>query len=181
MQTDPWNVVVTVYQGELKEAMRLLAPFGQVRRTDYWNVLAVEVEDIVDFLDKLESTLQEDASIANSVSRIIPVTRTFRFSSREEFEQGARRIVEQWTPELEGKTFHVRMHRRGFKGRLSSQHEEQFLDHYLLDDMRLRASGARIGFEDPDVIIAVETIGQIAGLSRWTRERLDKYELLKLD
>jgi hypothetical protein len=34
-------------------------------------------------------------------------------------------------PELIGKRFHVRMHRRGFNGKLSSQQEAQFLDGFL--------------------------------------------------
>jgi hypothetical protein len=35
---------VTVYDGEYHEALRLLAPFGDVSRTDYWNVLVMNVE-----------------------------------------------------------------------------------------------------------------------------------------
>jgi len=84
-------------------------------------------------------------------------------------------------PDLRGKRFHVRMHRRGFKGRLSSQHEEQFLDHHLLERLEARGSAGRIDFDDPDAIIAVETLGQVAGLSRWTRDQLRKYEMLTLD
>jgi len=34
---------------------------------------------------------------------------------------------------LAGKSFHVRLHRRGFKGRLSTAKEERFLDEALLD------------------------------------------------
>ncbi|HLF13048.1 MAG TPA: hypothetical protein VJA26_17745, partial [Gammaproteobacteria bacterium] len=76
---------------------------------------------------------------------------------------------------------HVRMHRRGFKGKLSSQHEEQFLDHFLLERLNVAGASGAIDFDDPDVIIAMETLGQQAGLSRWTREQLHAYELLKLD
>lgn len=161
MSPNEWNVLVTVYDGEYHEALRLLAPFGDVSRTDYWNVLVMNVEDVTGFMHALKETLREDASLANSVARIIPVTHSFRFSSPEEFEAGACRIVDEWVTELQGKTFHVRMHRRGFKGRLSSQHEEQFLDYHLLERLRLKGSGGRIGFDDPDMIIAVETVGQI--------------------
>jgi hypothetical protein len=52
------------------------------------------------------------------------VRRTFRFSVPEEFQSKARDTVIEWVPELLAKRFHVRMHRRGFKGRLSSQYEE---------------------------------------------------------
>jgi tRNA(Ser,Leu) C12 N-acetylase TAN1 len=83
--------------------------------------------------------------------------------------------------ELKGKRFHVRMHRRGFKGRLSSQHEEQFLDHHLLERLTQEAAPGGIDFNDPDVIIAVETLGQTAGLSFWTREQHQSFELLRMD
>ena len=38
-------------------------------------------------------------------------------------------------PILAGKNFHVRMHRRGFKGRISSHDEERFLDTILLEEL----------------------------------------------
>jgi tRNA(Ser,Leu) C12 N-acetylase TAN1 len=47
--------------------------------------------------------------------------------------------------------------------------------------MQSEGSTGRIDFEDPDVIIVVETVGQIAGLSLWTREQRRKYSLLRLD
>jgi tRNA(Ser,Leu) C12 N-acetylase TAN1 len=178
---DNWNVVATVYGHEFDEARRLLAPFGDVRRTDYYNVLAMRVGDVIAFLEALEETIRSDASIPNSVARIVPVTHTFRFDSPEEFETEARAVVDQWLPDLQHARFYVRMHRRGFRGRLSSQHEEQFLDHHLVEALQSRGSSARIDFDDPDQIIAVETLGQTAGLSRWSRRQLRTYSLLKLD
>lgn len=176
-----WNVVATVYDREFAAACRLLAPFGDVRRTDYYNVLAMRVDDVARFLDALEATIRTDASIPNSVASIVPVTHTFRFDRPEDFEARTRGIVDEWLPELRDASFHVRMHRRGFKGRLSSQHEEQFLDHHLLEALRAHGSNGRIDFDDPDQIIVVETLGQRAGLSRWLRAQLNAYTLLKLD
>ncbi|HEY7673205.1 MAG TPA: THUMP domain-containing protein [Gammaproteobacteria bacterium] len=176
-----WNVVVTVYDGEFNEAVRLLRPYGEVARTDYWNVLAMRVEDVAEFVQALESATREDATIPNAVARIVPVTAKFRFQSPAEFEEKTRALVERWLSDLKGKSFHVRMHRRGFKGRLSSQHEEQFLDHHLLERLTQEGGPGRIDFADPDVIIAVETLGQTAGLSLWTREQRQSFELLDLD
>ncbi len=180
-QQADWNVVVTVYDGEFAEAVRLLKQFGRVARTDYWNVLTMTVEDSAGLLRTVQSVVERDASLANAVSRIVPAQRTFRFQSPEEFEELACRVVDERLTELRGKSFHVRMHRRGFKGRLSSQHEEQFLDYHLLQRLQLEGAEGRIDFDDPDVIIAVETVGQSAGLSLWTREELESFELLRLD
>lgn len=57
------------------------------------------------------------------------------------------------------------MHRRGFKGRLSSQNEERFLDEVLLDALEQMGKPGRITFEKPDVIITTvaefeEILGQ---------------------
>jgi tRNA(Ser,Leu) C12 N-acetylase TAN1 len=176
-----WNVVGTVYDGKLNAAVRLLRPYGEVARTDCWNVLAVQVEDVAEFMRAIESAIREDATIPNSVSRIVPLTYKFRFKSPEEFEEKARLLVDRWLAELKGKSFHVRIHRRGFKGRLSSQHEEQFLDHHLLERLAQEGAQGRLDFDDPDVIIAVKTLGQTAGLSLWTREQRQSFELLDLD
>jgi len=48
---------------------------------------------------------------------------------------------------------------------------------------KLDAQGAatRIDFEDPDHIVDIETVGQRAGLSLWTREQAQRYPFLKLD
>jgi tRNA(Ser,Leu) C12 N-acetylase TAN1 len=40
---------------------------------------------------------------------------------------------------------------------------------------------ASIDFQDPDAILAVETVGQRGGLSLWTREQLRTYPFLGLD
>jgi tRNA(Ser,Leu) C12 N-acetylase TAN1 len=176
-----WNVVVTVYDGELRRAKRLLAPFGLVERTDFRNVLVMRVDDVNQFMSDLTAAMRDDASIANSVSRIVPVADGFRFQSPEEFESKACDTVMQWVPALAGKRFHVRMYRRGFKGRLSSQHEEQFLDHHILEALRRDGRNAEIDFEDPDAILVIETVGQSAGLACWSRAQLLAFPMMRLD
>jgi hypothetical protein len=73
------------------------------------------------------------------------------------------------------------MRRRGFKGKLSSLEEEHFLDHILLESIEKTGTPGHITFEDPDAIIAVETIAQWAGLSLWSREDLQRYPFISLD
>jgi tRNA(Ser,Leu) C12 N-acetylase TAN1 len=86
-----------------------------------------------------------------------------------------------WLPRLQGASFHVRMHRRGFKQAMSSQVEERFLDHAMLDALAELGHPGRIIFDDPDMIIDVETVGNRAGLSIWSRADLERYAFLKLD
>jgi len=39
---------------------------------------------------------------------------------------------------------------------------------------------ARIAFDGPDVIIALDSVGQRAGISLWTGQQLQRYPFLKL-
>jgi tRNA(Ser,Leu) C12 N-acetylase TAN1 len=73
------------------------------------------------------------------------------------------------------------MRRRGFKGRMSSLEEERFLDEFLLDALKKTGSPGQIAFDNPDYVIAVETIGTGAGLSLWSREELQRYLLVRID
>lgn len=72
------------------------------------------------------------------------------------------------------------MHRLGLKGQISSEVEEDFLDRTLLEELEKKSSPGQIDFEDPDVLIAVETVSHQAGLACWTREDLQRYPWLKL-
>lgn len=178
---EDWNVVVTLREDDFDQICTILEALGEVARTDYYNVLAIKVADVSAFADAIEALAQSNPLLRESVARAVPCTDVFRFQSPEELEARAREVVAQWLPELSGKSFHVRMHRRGFKGRISSQHEEQFLDGFLLSALEARGAPGRITFDDPDVIIDLETIGQRAGLSLWSRTQRLRYPLLKLD
>lgn len=176
-----WNVVATVREGRYQEGFRLLRRFGQAARTDYFNLVVLQAEDGRQLLDDLLEEGGRGPECLKALSSVVPVFLRFTFQTPEEFEEKARQAVSEWLPQLWGKSFHLRMHRRGFKGKLSSLAEEQFLDHYLLQALQAGGEPGRISFDDPDVIIALETIGPRAGLSLWKREELGRYPLLHLD
>lgn len=176
-----WNVVINVNEGGFKQAFKVLSEFGQIKKTGFFNVLAMKVDDVNQLLETLRKRALEDPHFLSFLSRLMPVTSTFTFKSPEEFENKAKEAVLAWVPELSGKGFHVRMHRRGFKGKLSGLEEEQFLDNFLLESLQKAGIPGHITFENPDAIIAVETITQWAGLSLWTREDLQRYPFIRLD
>jgi len=176
-----WNVVVSVHDDGYKRARQILGQFGELKRTDFYNVMVLRVEDPPSFLKRLATLCETVPDILKAISRAMPATVVIDFQSAEEFEAKARDAVLAWTPALANKSFHVRMHRRGFKELMSSQVEERFLDKALLAALQEADTPGRITFEDPDVIIDVETVNQRAGLSLWTREDLQRYPFLKLD
>jgi tRNA(Ser,Leu) C12 N-acetylase TAN1 len=175
-----WNIVVSVHAEGFRDAWRLLQRLGEVSKTDYFNVLVLKVEDPEQFLEVLRRRIEDEPGTLNFIGRVVPVTRTFSYRDAEEFEEKARQTALAWTPELASKSFHVRMHRRGFKSRLSSQQEEQRIAGALLEALEREGTPARITFQDPDAILAVETVGNRAGMSLWSREDLKRYPFLAL-
>jgi tRNA(Ser,Leu) C12 N-acetylase TAN1 len=177
---EEWNVIVTVREGGFKRAFKVLSEFGSINRTEFFNVLVMRAGNVPRMFEALHERIVEGSDILTVLGRMVPVSRTFDFQSPEEFEEGAKEIVLSWASALAGKMFHVRMHRRGFKGRLSTVEEERLLDDAVLQYLEKAGTPGRINFDDPDAIIAVETVGQQAGLSFWTREELQRYPFLGL-
>lgn len=176
-----WNVVVTVQEGGFVPACKVLEKYGAVKHSDFYNVLLMKVPDPESFLEALHRDYAIEGGFARVLARVTPVTRTFVFQSAEEFEANAREAVTPWIPALAGKVFHVRIHRRGFKGVLSSQEAERHLDRFLLDALAQAGAPGQVRFEDPDAVVVVETVGNRAGLSLWTRDELQRYPFLHLD
>jgi tRNA(Ser,Leu) C12 N-acetylase TAN1 len=170
-----WNVIVTLPEATFREARKFLRRWGEVYRTGYFHVLTLTVDDIEGFLEEVAKAIEEKPGTFNILSHIIPAQRTFTFASAEEFEAKARDIAILWAPMLAGKSFHVRLHRRGFnvdaKGRAVSR----------------RNAARRIGDPGqprPDhlhrsrAILQIETIDGRAGVSLWQREDLQRYPFL---
>jgi tRNA(Ser,Leu) C12 N-acetylase TAN1 len=133
------------------------------------------------FLDGLRISISENPGILNFLARVMPVQETFVFRTPEEFESKAREMALLWVRQLAGKGFHVRMHRRGYKGRLSSVDEERFLDGVLLEALEKESTPGHITFDNPNAVLVVETIGQRAGMSLWNQEEMEQYPFLHID
>ena len=54
------------------------------------------------------------------------------------------------------------------------------LDQVLLDALVAKDTPGSIAFEDYEAVLAVETVGQRAGLSLWKWEELERYPFLGL-
>ena len=175
-----WNVVVNLHEHSFSRAYLLLEQLGKVYQSDFENVLLLEVDSIPSFLQIFNDKLTQEPNLLKEFSRIVPVTSTFSFQSAAEFEAKAKETISNWLPKLAGKSFYVDMHRRGFKSQISSDYEEDWLDRMILEELEKMDSRGQIDFEDPDLLISVETVSHQAGLSCWTREDLQNYPWLKL-
>jgi len=176
-----WNAVITVREGGFAPACRLLDQFGTVKKTEFFNTLVMRTADACQLLAELQRQLAGNPAIATWISRFMPMQLRFAFQSVTEFELRSQEAVLGWLPRLAHARFHLRMHWRGFKGKLSSADEERFLDEFLLLKLEQAGTPGKVAFEDPDAIIALETIGPQAGLSLFRRDELKRFSLLHLD
>lgn len=175
-----WNAIATITDRHFKQAWDLLRPLGEVGRTHYYNVLVMKVADVHDLIEAMRERMEFPDTV-EAISRVAPVTETFNFQSIQEFEAKAKEIASNYLPRLGGHSFHVRMHRRGWKEKMAAPVEERFLGDYLFESLENAGTPSRIDFTDPDTILAVETLNNRAGLALWTRAELQRYPFLKLD
>ncbi len=176
-----WNAVVSIYQDGFRRALRALRQFGPVERSPYHNVLVMTVEDPMALLDAVERRTEESPALYDAISRIAPAVRSFEFHSFEEFQDKAKDVLTGWLPQLAGRSFHVRFHRRGPRHDLRTPDVERLLDDALLDALRQAGTPGTISFTDPDAVIAIDTIDDRAGVALWTREDLARHRLLRPD
>ena len=175
-----WNVVATIHDGGFRRACRLLSLEGDLSRTEFYNIVVMTVPDIDSFLGRLEKLWSESRSFPQVVAHVRPVRETFDFQSPEEFEVEAKELALGLAENLAGKSFHVRIHRRGLKGTLSTKDEERSLADAVLARLSSSGASARVTFDDPDAVLAVDSVGDRAGMTLWTREDLRRYSFLGL-
>jgi hypothetical protein len=176
-----WNAIITVREEGFVAACRLLEPFGPVKKTDFFNTLVMRAADPFRLLADLQGAASGTPDISAVVSRFLPMERRFSFQTVAEFENRCRQELREWLPRLDHGSFHVRMHRRGFKGKLSGMEEERLLDDFLLRELAAAGIAARVDFNDPGAIVVLETVGPQAGLSLFRRDELQRFPLLHLD
>lgn len=178
---DDWNVVVTTEPDGFGEAVALLAPLGAVGRTGFYNVLVLKVDDVGSFLDELDRRAEQEPRLHETLSRVLPARFTFDFDSPDAFREEAARVAGELAPRLAGRSFHVRMHRRGHQDELSTQDEEERVAAAVFQALEGEGATAEVTFDDPDAVLDVETVGDRAGISLWTRDELDRHPLLQVD
>lgn len=174
-------MVVTVRDDGYTRVRHALKQLGSVDATSYYNVLVMRVADTARLLERLDELFEEEPWLADDVSRILPLTHTFSFEDSVDFEARAREVIGGWLGELAGRSFHVRMHARGWTETISRHDEEHRLATALLRALELIGQVGEVAFDDADVVIEVETIGHRAGMALWSRHQLDEHRFLRVD
>jgi tRNA(Ser,Leu) C12 N-acetylase TAN1 len=176
-----WNVVVCVYQDGFRGVLRALRDLEPTERSPYHNVLLMQADDPVALLTAIEKRTEESTALYDAISRVAPATRSFEFHSTEDFVEKAKPIIGEWSASLAGRTFHVRLHRRGATHDLGTQDAEHLFNDIVLDATTKAGMPGKVSFTDPDAVIAIDTVDDRAGLALWTREDLARHRLLRPD
>jgi tRNA(Ser,Leu) C12 N-acetylase TAN1 len=64
---------------------------------------------------------------------------------------------------------------------LDTAEEEGFLGEAILRLLSDRDTPGRVSFDDPDVVIDIETLNDEAAISMWTRDDLSAYPFLRVE
>lgn len=170
-----WNVVVTAHDHGFDRAEEALEDLGELGRTGYFNVLVLKVDDQDEFLERLDdrATLTPDL-LTDCVARVAPAHRTFEFGDRREFEEAATEAAREFAPRLAGRSFYVRVHRRGMGRYIASDRAERLVADAVFDALEEAGETAEVDFDDPDAVLAVETVGSRAGIALHTREEIEE-------
>jgi tRNA(Ser,Leu) C12 N-acetylase TAN1 len=171
-----WNVIVTV-RHDFGRAVQLLRKLGHIERTGLFNVIVMRVIDVHALLEQIEQSA--DPRFFDTISHIVPVTHKLRFTTAEDLEHKALEVALGWQAQLAGRSVHVRMRRRGHKGEIHGAEVEHHLGKALLDELARRGTPGLFAHDDPDLVLAIETIRDEAGLALWTRAELDRYPFLR--
>lgn len=177
-----WNGLAVPGDGCFRDAWRFLQGFAEVSKTNYLNVLALRFDvPARTLLDDLERAMKDDPGAQGLIARVAPCEDVFTFVDPPDFDVRAREAVLARAGDVAGRSFHVRVHRRGFKKDFDRLAREKRLGEALWHEAVARGTPSKIAYDDAEVVVAIETIDGRAGLSILTRDDLAKYPLLRPD
>jgi tRNA(Ser,Leu) C12 N-acetylase TAN1 len=174
-----WNLVVTAHGGRRHDLIHALRPIIRLTRAGYSEVLIGNAANVDACLDGIAARAGADEVFAAEVlARVVPVTRTFILTA----DVAAQLVVETaaFLDALVAQTFHVRVERRGHRRLLQSDQLERLLGTALVEALHARGQTPRVTFTDPDLIVAVELIGDAGGIGLVPRAMRERHAFVRL-
>ena len=179
LRTTDWNLVVTAYGGRRHDLVHALRPIVRLKRAGYAEVTVGKVDDIETCVAAIAARADADPVFAKEIlARVVPVSRTFALTSDVETQLVAEATA--CAAAVAEQSFHVRVERRGHKRELQSDQLERRLGGALVDAIKANGGAPRVTFADPDFIVAVELIGDYAGIGLVPRAWRQAYRFVRL-
>jgi tRNA(Ser,Leu) C12 N-acetylase TAN1 len=178
--TPTWNVLVTSLEGQRESLLGALRSLARFRRGGFPNVLVATVDDPRAFLGVLEAACDRSPMVRGAIGKAIPIDRTLRFAGPESFADDVVAVLETLVDRLAGRTFFVRIFRRGFRGTLDSTRLEGEIGARLVALLEARAQHPRVRFDNADVVVAIETLRDEAGIALLDRDLRAAHPLVRV-
>jgi hypothetical protein len=169
---ESWNVLAIGARGETGKALGLLAEVGRFRTGGYPQVLIGNVarrRGDASLLDGIDGLVASPERTAGVIDRIVPVEEAVSFV-RDDVTETLCEALEPRASRLCGKSFYVRVHLRGLKGRIEHPAVERALGDFLSEFAARAGEPPTVRFRDPDVVVVAEVVGRRVGYAFLGRE-----------
>ena len=176
---DDWNVLATSVEGARPVLLAGLRRHGAFRGAGYRNVAIGRVADVAVFLSALRDEVAGDPMLAAAVGRVLPIASTFRIDQADP-AASLTASVEPFASEIDGRSFYVRIERRGLRGAIHSSDVERALGATLWRLLEAAGHAPRVTFDDPDVVVVVETLGDRGGIALLDRAARAAYPFVRV-
>jgi tRNA(Ser,Leu) C12 N-acetylase TAN1 len=175
-----WNVIVTVQPGPhfQRELLGALARFGRFRATPFRDVCVGRVDDCGTFLEALRNARAAGAPWTQRLGRVIPAEAVFWFTP-ETLAVQLKDAVAPLVARIGAGSFCVRIERRGFAGEMKTQDIERAVGEHVHALAAAQGKTLRTEFDDPDVVIAAETLANECGVALLPRALRETYPFVR--
>jgi tRNA(Ser,Leu) C12 N-acetylase TAN1 len=175
-----WNLIVTVVPGlhHIHDVRSSLGHLGHFWLTSFRDVLIGWSDDTQTLLQTIADAREKDKRWSHMVGRVIPVQNVFYFtvdSLTGQLKEAVAPLVE----EMQTGRFYFRLERRGMAGQIPSQDVEQAVAAHLVSLAHKKGIELTTDFEDPDFVVAAETIGTECGVCLLTRELMTRFPFVR--
>jgi tRNA(Ser,Leu) C12 N-acetylase TAN1 len=173
-------VLATSFEGVREVLVRELRPLARVRRGGYRNVVVAEVDDPEAFLDRVADATAQSPALRAALAKLVPIASVVAFATPAEFVDVVERALEPFVERLAGKSFFVRVVRRGHRGAIDTPAVERELGGRLWRALEARGERPVVRFDDPDVAVVIETLGDQAGIALIGRELRERHPFVRV-
>lgn len=179
MDGEAWNVLATAKDRDQRHLARRLKRYGDFHWTPFRGVLIGRVEDHEAFFEQLQRSEEERPGFLDPLAKLVPIDRVIAFTV-ETFAERLKEAVLLYAERIGSGSFYVRIERRGHKEAIHSQQLEQELDQALRDALVARGQSPTVAFKDPDLIVVVETVGDVCGVGAITRDQRARFPFVRV-
>ncbi|MBP1684838.1 MAG: domain RNA-binding protein [Deltaproteobacteria bacterium] len=175
-----WNVLVTSRERAQRRLRQTFRPLIRLRNSGFRNVLIGRAGAVEDFLTAVWEHGERRPSMRRWLGRILPIERTFLVDPAG-FEAQIQAETDPLVDRLSGHSYHVRVERRGHKGLINTRTSERALGEHIFAVLESRGQPPAVVFHEPDVVIVIEVVGDVAGVGLVTRRLREQCPFVRVD